>query len=69
MPFVLFWWGEGALPISILKALSLISCDWIDLGHMFIPEQVRVQGLEYIDEADLSGPPTPGSWANPTQTT
>lgn len=65
-----FGGGKGAgSPIHILKALSLISCDWIDLGHTFIPEQVWVQGLEYIDEADLPGPSTSGSWANPTQTT
>ena len=37
--------GVGS-PIYILKALGLTHYDWIDLSHMFIPEQVTVQGLE-----------------------
>lgn len=40
-------WILGS-PIYKLKALHLIHCDWIDLGQMFIPEQVPVQGREYI---------------------
>lgn len=44
--------GVGS-PIYILKALSLIHCNWINLGHLFIPEQVAVQELEYIDYAAL----------------
>lgn len=37
--------GVGS-PVYILKALGLTHYDWIDLNHMFIPEQVTVQGLE-----------------------
>lgn len=55
--FVLVGGRESGSPIHILKALSLISCDWIDLSHMFIPEQVHVQQLEYIDEADCQALP------------
>lgn len=56
--FCFFLMGVGGVrgvgsPIYILKALSLIHCNWIDLGHLFIPEQVAVQELEYIDYAVL----------------
>lgn len=69
--FVLFWRGEQSVgsPVYILKALRLNSCDWINLGHTFIPEQVHTQGLKYIENTVLPGPLTPGSLINPTQTT
>ena len=39
--------------ISILKAQSLMNCDWMDMGYMPIPEQVPVQGLGCMDYTDL----------------